>query len=167
MRIQQDLTRLKRWSILPAFDIAGYIAWAIVHGSFTAQLYLDVVKNQVLPLMGACGEPRSVLVIDNDRIHRSDAFVDMCADAGVEIRFLPPYSPDLNPIETSFALIKAYIRRNYEEVASYTEERGGFRAFLNDAIRDQAHSGNPTALFRAAGIEYEGRDFGFYSRFNV
>ncbi len=117
--------------------------------------------------MGARGEPGSVLVMDNARIHRSDAFVDMCADARVEIRFLPPYSLDLNPIETSFALIKAYIQRNYEVVASYTEERGGFGAFLNDAICDQAHSGNPAGLFRAAGIEYEGRDFDFYSRFNV
>ena len=36
----------------------------------------------------------------------------MCDEAGVLLEYLPPYSPDLNPIETSFAVLKAWIRRN-------------------------------------------------------
>jgi len=36
----------------------------------------------------------------------------MCEDAGVELAYLPPYSPDLNPIEETFAQLKAWIKKN-------------------------------------------------------
>ena len=37
---------------------------------------------------------------------------DICADAGVLLDFLPPYSPDFNPIEEAFAELKAWMRKN-------------------------------------------------------
>jgi transposase len=53
-----------------------------------------------------------VLVIDNASFHRSDRVEELCAEAGVILVYLPPYSPDLNPIEEFFAKLKAFIRRN-------------------------------------------------------
>ncbi len=47
--ISQDLRRSKRWSILPAFTVDGYIAWEIHQGSITAAIFNDFVRNQVLP----------------------------------------------------------------------------------------------------------------------
>jgi len=43
----------------------------------------------------------------------------MCADAGVELAYLPPYSPDFNPIEESFAQLKAWIKKNREMAAQF------------------------------------------------
>jgi len=43
----------------------------------------------------------------------------MCADAGVELAYLPPYSPDFNPIEESFAQLEAWIKKNREMTAQF------------------------------------------------
>lgn len=53
--------------------------------------------------------PRSVLVVDNCRIHHTDTLQDVLNDAGIMLLYLPPYSPDLNPIEESFSTWKAYL----------------------------------------------------------
>ena len=57
-------------------------------------------------------ESRSVLVLDNCRIHHTDPLVAIVQAAGCLILYLPAYSPDLNPIEESFSTIKAHIRRH-------------------------------------------------------
>lgn len=57
---------------------------------------------------------------------------EMCIEAGVKLVYLPPYSPDLNPIEEFFSELKAYIRRNlvrYEE-----DPETGFQTFLERCI---------------------------------
>jgi transposase len=53
-----------------------------------------------------------MLVIDNASFHRLDRVEELCAKAGVILMYLPPYSPDLNPIEEFFAKLKVFIRRN-------------------------------------------------------
>ena len=53
---------------------------------------------------------RSVLVMDNAAIHHVEAVIDLLIAAGILIRFLPPYSPDLNPIEEAFSKVKAYVK---------------------------------------------------------
>jgi transposase len=150
----QDLRRSKRWSILPAFTVDGYIAWEVHQGSITAAIFNDFVRNQVLPHCTANGGPRSVLVLDNARIHWNDELLQMCDEAGVILARLPPYSPDFNPIETTFALLKAWIRRNGELSLSYTDEYGGFGQFLRDAVKETSKLGDSGNLFRLAGIQY-------------
>lgn len=72
--------------------------------------------------------PRSVLVLDNARIHHSQQIEDLVHDYGMlsapntvvmlilsvgcRIEFLPPYSPDFNPIEQAFSVIKSHLRRD-------------------------------------------------------
>jgi len=43
----------------------------------------------------------------------------MCDEAGVQLKYLPPYSPDFNPIEEAFAELKAWIKRNNELAEAY------------------------------------------------
>jgi transposase len=54
----------------------------------------------------------SVLVLDNAKIHHDQELLDYLSAFGVKVEFLPPYSPDLNPIETAFSTIKQFLRRN-------------------------------------------------------
>jgi transposase len=49
--------------------------------------------------------------MDNASFHHSDRIEEMCRDAGVKVVYLPPYSPDLNPIEELFAELKAFIEK--------------------------------------------------------
>ena len=74
--------------------------------------------------------------MDNARIHWNDELRSMCKEAHVELAYLPPYSPDLNPIETSFAVLKVWIRANYEIAREYEDilNLGGFGCFLKLAI---------------------------------
>ena len=153
----QSLKKSKRWSILPAFTTEGYIACHIHQGSFTQELYTRFVVDEVLPLCsGVPGGKWSVLVMDNASCHRDPELLSACAEAGVKVEFLPPYSPDMNPIETSFSCLKDWIRHYSSMAMAYEEdpELGGFGVFLEQAIRG-IHPDNsgpdPVALFRHSG----------------
>ena len=54
----------------------------------------------------------TVVVFDNASIHHLETVVDLITASGALVRFLPPYSPDLNPIEEAFSKVKAYLREN-------------------------------------------------------
>ena len=78
----------------------------------------------------------------------------MCSDAGVKLVYLPPYSPDLNPIEEFCVELKTFIKRNWR---SYEENPGqGFDSFLEWCIgvvgaKKQSAKGH----FRHAGLTIE------------
>ena len=55
---------------------------------------------------------------------------DMCADAGVLLNFLPPYSPDFNPIEEAFAELKAWMRKNIQLQDTFDDFEGCIEAGL-------------------------------------
>jgi hypothetical protein len=112
------LNKNKRWSLLPVFIIDGYIDWIIHQGSIITAMFNEFVRDRVLPHCTpyASGGPRSMIVMDNCKIHWSPELKDMCQQGGVRLEYLPPYSPDLNPIETSFAVFKAWMRR-YHDIA--------------------------------------------------
>lgn len=69
-----------------------------------------------------------MLVMDNASCHKSMVLQDLCADKGVKLLFLPPYSPDLNLIEESFSELKAHIKRHW--YALRAEFEGDFERFL-------------------------------------
>jgi len=58
------------------------------------------------------------------------ALQKMCDDAGVLLEYLPPYSPDYNPIEEAFAELKQWLKKNYMLVDAYES----FDGFLNTAL---------------------------------
>ena len=62
----------KRWSILPAYTVDGFMNWEIVHGSFDKPLFNTFVQVKILPFCSPFPGPRSVLVMDNCRIHHSE-----------------------------------------------------------------------------------------------
>ena len=51
--------------------------------------------------------PRLVLILNNASIHKSAQLRELCKQHGVKLKFLPPYSPDYNPIKATFSNIKA------------------------------------------------------------
>lgn len=109
--------RDQRWQILPAYAQDGVVLSRVFQGSTDAAVFEDFIQ-QLLKHCGKWPEPKSVIVMDNASFHHSDRIKGMCADAGAKLLYLPPYSPDLNPIEEFFSELKAYIRRhwqNYEQ----------------------------------------------------
>jgi transposase len=55
--------------------------------------------------------PGDTLILDNLATHKIHSVGQILSDRGVGLRYLPPYSPDLNPIELAFAKLKAHLRQ--------------------------------------------------------
>jgi hypothetical protein len=104
--------RSARHQILPAYAQDGIMHVRIFQGSTDSMVFEDFVQ-ELLPLCGRWPEPKSVLVMDNTSFHQPERVEQLCADAGVKVLSLPPYSPDLNPMEEFFAELKALIRRSW------------------------------------------------------
>lgn len=65
------------------------------------------VETQLAPTL----KPGDVVILDNLASHKSDKAQALLKERGAWFLFLPPYSPDLNPIEMAFAKLKAHLRR--------------------------------------------------------
>src|SRR3546814_569510 len=71
------------------------------------QIFEIYVETQLAPLLA----PGDVVIADNLAAHKSPAAERAIRERGAWILFLPPYSPDLNPIEMAFAKLKALLRK--------------------------------------------------------
>jgi len=71
------------------------------------------IEKKLVPVLGSYtnGDPRSIVVLDNATIHHSDRIRDFVINTGAMILYLPPYSPDLNPIELFFSSYKKALTR--------------------------------------------------------
>ena len=65
--------RSERWSILPAYTCDGFIDWDIIHGSYDADLFAIFVESHVIPHTTPFPGLRSIIIMDNARIHRAQA----------------------------------------------------------------------------------------------
>jgi len=108
------------------------------------------VEERVLPFCTPYPGPRSVLILDNASIYKNARLQQLCSDAGVLLKFLPPYSPDYNPIEATFKDLKAWIKRNH----SLVEDFENFGDFLYFAV-GQACRANVRGHFQEAGYIVE------------
>ncbi|KAG9104125.1 hypothetical protein FRC06_005242 [Ceratobasidium sp. 370] len=106
-----------------ALSSSGMLALRVVKGSFTAETYRDFIEL-TLAFMNPYPGPNSVLVMDNARIHHNQETLDMIEAHGMRYLFLPPYSPDYNPIELAFSAIKNRMRRDGEMIRM-TLQAGG------------------------------------------
>jgi transposase len=145
--------REQRYQILPAYTQDGIILARVFQGSTNSTMFEDFIE-QLLHHCGRWPEPRSVLIMDNASIHRSEKIEQLCADAGVKLVYLPPYSPDLNPIEEFFAELKAFIKKNWKAYEDNPQQ--GFESFLEWCInivggRENSAKGH----FRHSGISVE------------
>ncbi|CAB4024257.1 Hypothetical predicted protein [Paramuricea clavata] len=106
------------YSAISAISSDGLIANQLMKNPderFNANSFIQFLNEQLLPAMNPFnGEnPRSVIVMDNHAVHHVQEVIERVYDYGAIIRFLPPYSPDLNPIEEVFANVKHYLRQNH------------------------------------------------------
>jgi transposase len=121
-----------RHQILPAYTQDGVLFYRVFQGSTDSAVFEDFVE-ELLEHCGRWPEPRSVLVMDNASFHRSERVKMMCDEAGVKLVFLPPYSPDLNPIEEFFSDLKRFIKKNWQAYANDPSQ--DFTVFLEWCIR--------------------------------
>ncbi|OQD87951.1 hypothetical protein PENSOL_c075G07844 [Penicillium solitum] len=142
--------RGQRYQILPVYCQDGVLLSRVFSGSTEALIFEDFIE-QLLHHCGSWPEPKSVLVMDNASFHHSKRIHRMYSEAGVKLVYLPPYSPDLNPIEEFFAELKAFIKRNWQLFRD--DPDGDFQEFLEwcvDVVG--AREGSAEGHFRHAGL---------------
>lgn len=105
-------SRGKCISVLAATSSDGFLTWDCVEGTFTRQKFHDVFRSRILPFHNEWPLPRSIVVLDNAKILMYAEFQAMVHSVGAVLIFFPPYSPDLNPIEYQFSLLKSWISRH-------------------------------------------------------
>lgn len=75
---------------------------------------------------------------------------DLCENAGVLLVFLPPYSPDFNPIEEFFSVLKSWMKRHYEKAKNRP-----FKEFLEEAVVANSGGHHTKDHFQHAGHHIE------------
>jgi transposase len=85
----------------------GLTAPWVIDGPMTRPIFETDVETQLAPTLS----PGDVVILDNLPAHKSEKAAQCLNQKGAWFLFLPPYSPDLNPIEQAFSQIKAYLRK--------------------------------------------------------
>jgi transposase len=83
------------------------IAPWVIKGAMDGSAFAAYVEKVLVPEL----EPGTVVILDNLATHKNAVAAKAMHDAGCWFLFLPPYSPDLNPIEMAFSKLKAHLRR--------------------------------------------------------
>jgi transposase len=97
----------KTTTFVAALRAGGLTAPLVVDGAMTGDLFVAYVRQVLLPELRA----GDVVVLDNLSCHKRAEVRTLIEAAGAEVRYLPPYSPDFNPIELAFAKLKALLRK--------------------------------------------------------
>lgn len=96
----------KTTTLIAALDAEGVRCSTVVDGPVNADVFEAFVEQVLTPEL----RPGDVVVMDNLSSHKRDTTRELIEAAGAELVFLPPYSPDLDPIEMVFAKIKQLLR---------------------------------------------------------
>lgn len=93
----------------------------VLDGPINGQLFTAYVEQFLVPTLS----PGDIVIMDNLGSHKSQAVRKAIRAAGAKLLFLPPYSPDLNPIEQVFAKLKLLLRKAAERTVDATWQRIG------------------------------------------
>jgi hypothetical protein len=77
-RVSAPLKHTEKWSILPLYTVNGFIAWDIIKGSYNVEKFHEFVRTWVIPHTNPFPGPRSVLIVDNARIHKNPVSPKLC-----------------------------------------------------------------------------------------
>ena len=92
------------------------LATVLYETSTTANWFNKWLKEHLLKELN----PNSTLILDNARFHKKKDIKEIAENSGHKVIFLPPYSPDFNPIEQDFAIMKK--KRMYSKVGTTIDE---------------------------------------------
>ena len=86
-------------------------------GTCDASLFNAWLKQVLIPTL----VPGQVIILDNASFHKSIETRRLIEESGCKLLFLPPYSPDLNPIEKYWAIMKAKVRELLPKIQIFNE----------------------------------------------
>ena len=111
---QRLMVRGRRVSAFAALSCQGIMDVSITSQSVDGDKFCDFIRGSLIPnMMPFDGtNPASIVVMDNCAIHHVDEVNQLLEEAGILLIYLPPYSPDFNPIEEAFSKVKSYLKEH-------------------------------------------------------
>ena len=101
------LSKPKNTTILSSIQLDGTLRYTTFSGGTTVERFKRYLETDLLPHLNG----NSVLIMDNMKSHHAKAIKQLLEEAKIRYIFLPPYSPDLNPIENLWSKVKALLRK--------------------------------------------------------
>ena len=101
------LSKPKNTTILSSIQLNGTLHYTTFSGGTTVERFKRYLETDLLPHLNG----NSVLVMDNMKSHHAKAVKNLLDSSGVRYIYLPPYSPDLNPIEKLWSKVKSFLRK--------------------------------------------------------
>jgi transposase len=142
LRMALPFGHWKTTTLVAGLSLAGIVAPMVLDRAINGVWFEAYVEQALAPGL----LPGDVVVMDNLGSHKGRRVRDLIEARGAKLMFLPPYSPDFNPIEMAFAKIKALLRKAAERTVADLWNRIG--AILDLVTPDEAR-----AYFRAAGYD--------------
>ncbi|HZC18776.1 MAG TPA: transposase, partial [Rubrobacteraceae bacterium] len=99
--------RGKNTTLLSSMSLSGMGPSMVVEGGADGAAFEGYLRGMLVPAL----KEGDVVVMDNLSVHKSDRVRETIEGAGTELLYLPPYSPDFNPIEEAFSKIKSLLRK--------------------------------------------------------
>ena len=96
----------KTTTVTAALRTTGLCAFDLADGATNGQRFRDYVANCLVPVL----RPGDIVILDNLQAHKVSGIRERVEAAGARLLYLPPYSPEFNPIEQIFAKLKALLR---------------------------------------------------------
>jgi len=97
----------KTTTLVAALRLEGMTAPMVIDGAMNGEAFRAWVRQMLAPTLGA----GDIVVMDNLPAHKVGGVREMIEARGARLLYLPPYSPDFNPIEQAFAKLKALLRK--------------------------------------------------------
>ena len=111
----------KTTTFVAGLRLNGLVAPLVLDGPMNAAAFEAYVEQVLAPTLA----PGDIVVMDNLASHKRPKVRELIEAAGARLLFLPPYSPDFNPIEMLFAKLKALLRKAAERTVEATWRRIG------------------------------------------
>jgi transposase len=99
--------RFERTSLIGALGVNGITAPLTYSGTLNGLLFHTYLKERLAPAL----KKGDTVIMDNCSAHIAKGVIQPLLEKGVNVVFLPPYSPDFNPVELAWSKIKAYLRK--------------------------------------------------------
>lgn len=93
-------------TLISSIRLNGATASMAMDGATDTEVFQTYVREILSPTLS----PGDIVIMDNLSPHKNDHTLELIARAGAQVMFLPPYSPDLNPIEKMWSKIKSILR---------------------------------------------------------
>lgn len=138
---ESPVARGQRVSLVGAMTSSGIKTALNFEGTMTGLVFLYFLKNFLCPLL----TKGDYVVMDNASVHKVDEVQELIQKTGANLIYLPPYSPDLNPIELAWNTIKQSLRKKRPRTVdalygAYAEglkciSKGNAQSFVNHSMK--------------------------------